>query len=229
MHAAAVFKTMIGCAYRMAVFDLDGTLLDTTKGVLAAITYTAKKLGLLLPPDDILASACIGPPVEASFAELFALRGTTLEEACRCFRARYATHDLFLATPYEGIFTLLRSLQALGISLGIATYKREAYALPLLSHFNLTPFFAVTCGTHKNESKADVLTRACREGGCPAHEAVMVGDTRSDAEAAAAVGCDFIGVTYGFGFQKQAERSTVRALGFADAPDEILPRLRRGT
>ncbi|MBE6605362.1 MAG: HAD family hydrolase [Ruminococcaceae bacterium] len=214
-------------ACRMAVFDLDGTLLDTTKGILAAIRYTAHKMGLSLPPDDQLASACIGPPVERSFAALFALQGKALDEACHCFRTRYATKELFSATPYEGIFSLLQALRELGVLIGVATYKREAYALPLLSHFKLTPLLNVACGTRTNESKASVLARALKEASVLPRHAVMIGDTLSDAEAAAAVGTDFIGVTYGFGFQKKGEREGINALGFAGTCCEILALIRR--
>ena len=216
--AAAVSRV----PYRMAVFDLDGTLLNTAEGILAAITHTARELCLPLPPSEQLAPAFIGPPAESSFATVFGLHGAALTAACRSFRTRYATHELYRAEPYCGIFAVLQALKARGVLLGIATYKKERYALPLLAHFRLTPLLDVACGTLGEEPKAAVLARVLQETGVAPSGAVMIGDTTSDAEAAAAVGCDFIGVTYGFGFRQESEKKATRARFFADVPTDIL-------
>ena len=208
--------------YRAAIFDLDGTLLNTAPGILAAITYTATKLHLPLPPADALCRICIGPPVEASFAALFGLQGEALAAACRCFRERYATHELKKAAPYEGVVSVLQTLQALSVLCGVATYKQEHYTLPLMAEQGLTPYFAAICGARENECKADILSRALQALAVSPSEAVMIGDTASDSEAALAVGCDFIGVTYGFGFRENAAKIAARARGFANTPTAIL-------
>ena len=209
--------------HRMAVFDLDGTLLDTTEGILAAIRDTVRQLHLPTFADDVLQRVCIGPPVEHSFAALFGLQGQALADACHIFRTRYATFELTRATPYAGIFSLLHALRQRGLLIGVATYKREAYALPLLTLFGFTDLLDVACGTRENETKAAVLARTLQAAAtAPAH-AVMIGDTVSDAEAALAVGTAFIGVTYGFGFSKAAPQDGQHALAFVKKPADILP------
>ena len=71
--------------YEIAVFDVDGTLLDTTEGVLASVKYTIDKMGFEPLSEDVL-KTFIGPPIQDSFAKAYNLSGDILQDIATCFR-----------------------------------------------------------------------------------------------------------------------------------------------
>lgn len=215
--------------YDLAIFDLDGTLLNTAKGIEAALRHTLTALGCQMPYDLPLQNY-IGPPIEQAFTELCGLEGETLHTAANHFRTQYSTHDLLKATPYSGIFDLLRSIRALGIKTAVATYKRQTYARRLLRHYGFDSYFEVIHGSDGEGrlKKKDLIQVCIKEFG--AHDlrrTVMIGDTQEDARAATEAGVDFIAVTYGFGFQAAKDALPHAPIGIARTPMEILPFLKQ--
>ena len=83
--------------YEIAVFDVDGTLLDTTEGVLASVKYTIDKMGFEPLSEDVL-KTFIGPPIQDSFAKAYNLSGDILQDIATCFRNRYKDYELLKET-----------------------------------------------------------------------------------------------------------------------------------
>lgn len=206
------------------IFDVDGTLLDTTEGVLASVGYTIKKHGLPeLSYEQLL--QFIGPPIQNSFAKLYHLEGDVLQELATTFRDRYKTTDLMKAKPYEGIYETMEALQRRGVHIAVATYKRQDYTIDLMKHFGFDRYTEVFCGAdHENKlKKKDIIENAVKLSGCTDFDkAVMVGDSDNDAIGAAAIGIGFIGVTYGFGFRTAGDVDQYPNIGVAKFPQEIL-------
>ncbi|HEX2393801.1 MAG TPA: HAD hydrolase-like protein, partial [Bacteroidales bacterium] len=71
--------------YQHVIFDLDGTLSDSRKGIYNAYYHTFSKLGLSDPGRTVLKSL-IGPPLQKGFADVFGLIGDRNEEAVKVFR-----------------------------------------------------------------------------------------------------------------------------------------------
>ncbi len=210
--------------YELAVFDLDGTLLDTRAGVLSAVKYTIKEMGYDMPDEETLRSF-IGPPVQESFARVYALEGPILQEIATVFRNFYSTKTLLEAEAYEGILELFAELSRRGIKSAVATYKREDYALTLLKHFGFDKYTDIMFGgDHENKlKKRDIIEKCIRVGGVSdISRVVMIGDTEYDAVGAEDVGADFIGVTYGFGFKTAGDVSRVKSVGSADTASELI-------
>ena len=215
--------------YKLAIFDLDGTLLDTAAGIEAALRHTIKELGYTVACNMSL-SDYIGPPIEQAFSELAGLEEDALRAAADRFRAQYSTNDLLKATPYSGIFDLLRSIQALDIKTAGATYKREEYAKRLLHHFGFHNYFDVMHGSDSagRLKKKDLIRLCIKECGInDPSRTVMIGDTQQDARGAAEAGVDFIAVTYGFGFHTANDPLPHAPIGIARTPMEILPFLKQ--
>ncbi len=213
-----------GGRYDAAVFDLDGTLLDTTEGVLAAARYTIEKMGYPMLSEERLA-AFIGPPIQDSFAAAYGLSGPVLQEIATVFRDRYKDVDLLKARPYEGIYDLCRGLLDRGIVPAVATYKREDYAVTLLEHYGFGKYMKVMHGAdHENRLKKQDIIRMCiaEAGVTDLRRVVMIGDTVHDAEGAAKLGVDFLAVTYGFGFREAKDLDGVPNVGIAEKPSDIL-------
>ncbi len=215
---------MMNQKYDLVIFDLDGTLLDTTEGVLASVKHTIDKMGFAPQPDAVLASF-IGPPIQDSFAKLYGLEGPILQEIAGVFRTQYSTVDLLKAAPYEGIFELLSAIRAGGARNAVATYKREDYAVKLLCHYGFDRHMAVMHGgDHENKlKKRDIIELCIKESGVTDRSRiVMVGDTLHDAIGAAEIGVDFIGVTFGFGFKSEADVAPYPHTGVAHTAMDVL-------
>ncbi len=211
--------------FKVAVFDLDGTLLDTSEGVLAAVKYTIDKMGFTLLSDKQLESF-IGPPIQNSFAAHYGLSGDILQELAGIFRDRYKDVDLLKATPYDGIFDVFTALLDNGIIPVVATYKRQDYAVMLLKHYGFDKYTdKMFGGDHENKlKKRDIIELALQAAGLAPDEyssAVMIGDSDNDAIGAEGIGTKFIGVTYGFGFHTKDDVYKFSAIGAADTTQEL--------
>lgn len=209
--------------YSAVIFDVDGTLLDTREGVLSSIVYTIEKHGLLLPPKDTLLKF-IGPPIQRSFQKYYELSMEDSLVLAATFRDRYKAVDLMKAAPYEGIPKLLGELKEQGIALGVATYKREDYALRLLEHFELSPYMSAMYGadTEGRLTKKDIIVKCQQALSAQASlPAVMIGDSDNDAIASMEIPMDFLGVTYGFGFKTKQEVQLYPHIGCAHRVKEI--------
>lgn len=199
------------------IFDLDGTLLDTTEGVLESAVHAARQLGLPdLPHGTML--KFVGPPIQDSFKSHYGLDAESAQTAAELFRSYYMEHALLKAKPYPELLETLSTLQEMGCTLGVATYKREDYALTILRHFGIAPFCRSMHGADNFNrlTKADIVRLCLHELGCARKDSVLVGDTAHDAKGAAFAGIDFIGVTFGFGFRTKVDVDAFANIGCAE-------------
>lgn len=209
---------MISCV----IFDVDGTLLDTSEGIAESVRHTVRQLSLKeISRETVL--KFIGPPVQESFKKYCSLGDAQAREAAGVFRDYYKEHALFRARPYEGIFELLELLKNSGCRIGAATYKREDYAVRLLEHFSFERYAGVIHGSDGCGvlSKADIIRKCMDELGEDREKCVAAGDTRHDAAGAESAGIGFIAVTYGFGFRSGSDIEDYPCLGVAGRPLDI--------
>jgi phosphoglycolate phosphatase len=211
-------------AYKLVIFDLDGTILDTTEGILASVEHAVKQLHLpSLTHEEML--TFIGPPVQESFAKYYGLSGRRLQEAADIFRANYSGDNLLLAKPYTGIYSVFDYLCTNNITPAIATYKREDYALKLLKHFKFDRYADIMFGADNENKlrKKDVILK-CIEKSTEGNfrNIVVIGDTMHDAIGAAELSLDFVAVRYGFGFKNIDDLSQVNAVASVDHSLEII-------
>lgn len=201
--------------YDSAIFDLDGTLLDSQAGAIKSLADTAAVFGLAPVPESKYDSF-IGPPIERSLQEHYGLDAAQTKEAAAKFRKIYEERYLFEATVYDGVTDMLARLKSGGVSLAIATYKRHDYAVKIIRHFNLDQYCYPCLGSDtENRTTKSTIIRACMsEMKAGALRAVYVGDTEHDQRGAEEAGTAFIGVTYGFGYTQSRP-------GFADTADQI--------
>ena len=208
---------------RAVLFDLDGTLLDTTEGILESVAYTAKRLGLGELDSSVLLKF-IGPPIYQSFKMYYGCSEEQANKATELFRTYYKEKALYKAKLYTGIEQMLQTLQNNGIIIGVATYKREDYAISILNHFGISPYCRVMHGTDwfNKMSKTDVINKCIGELGLPPQSIVYVGDTEHDALGAQEAGIEFIAVTYGFGYKNSDATNNNSNMFFANNTNEIL-------
>ncbi|MCR5087922.1 MAG: HAD-IA family hydrolase [Oscillospiraceae bacterium] len=206
---------------RLAIFDLDGTLLDTSPGILESVCYAAEKLGYpSLPRERLL--TFIGPPLKASFMRCWGCDEAEAERLTEAYREHYRGGALLYARPYEGIAELLEALRQDGLRLAVATNKPQAFSERILRHFELDRCFHVIHGAdfEGQLTKADLIRACAADAGADASDCVMIGDTEHDARGAEEAGVPFLAVTYGFGFRR-AEDVSFPHVGTADSPAGI--------
>ena len=205
------------------IFDLDGTLLDTTEGVIESAKFAARVLGYAdLSYETML--KFVGPPIQNSFVQFYNCSKEKAQEAAELFRTYYKTTALIKAVPYKGIFELCETLQRKGKKMAVATYKREDYAVTLLKHFEFDRYCHSMHGADNNNvlKKADIIDLCISELGGSRSEFVLVGDTEHDAIGAQNADINFIGVTYGFGFKSEDDVNVYPNIGVARTPLEVL-------
>lgn len=203
------------------LFDLDGTLVDTSAGIINSIQYTIKKLRLPTLSEQMLYSF-IGPPVKKRMMEIYQLSEEASACAMQIFREKYGREDLFQAQVYSGVKETLSTLRQF-FHLGVATYKREDQAEDLLREKGLDNFFDIICGSDSQAklSKSDIIKKAYIGLSANPQGTVLVGDSENDAVGALEAGTYFIGVTYGFGFKSAAEVERYSRIGVAADIKEI--------
>ena len=190
--------------YKNIIFDLDGTLLDTSEGIKDAVRFTIEKMGYRHLEDKEMDSF-IGPPIQNSLINHF---GCTTEEAQRgagVFREYYKDVSLLKASPYKGIYELMEFIIKNDMNAAVATYKREDYALKLLNAYKFDDYCKVMHGADNFNklTKSDIIKNCVDELCGKVEESLYVGDTNGDLKGSAECGMDFIGVTYGFGFKQE--------------------------
>jgi len=203
--------------YKTAIFDLDGTLLNTRIGVVKSLIYMTSTLGLPPIPEDKY-SFFIGPPIEQSVHEYFGFDELQTKETAALFRKVYAELYLFDAALYEGMLKTLARLKDKGVNLAIATYKRHDYAKKVIEYFGLAKFCNPCLGSdsvHRN-TKAAIIRACMSEMNVDESQTVYIGDTEHDRLGARETDIDFIGVTYGFGYVQGNHLQN-----FANTPAEI--------
>lgn len=207
--------------YNTVLFDLDGTLLDTSFGILKAVDATIESLGfkkLSLTQKKLM----IGPPIEQSFQKIYCLSKEEAAHAASVFREIYAEKYLMDAIPYPGILDLLRWMKAEKWKMGIATYKRNDYAQTLMMEKEILPLVNIALGARNStETKADIIRTCLSTLQAEPRTTLMVGDTLHDYIGAVQEGCSFIGVTYGFGFQDEKEIQKMKNVVWANSVLEI--------
>lgn len=182
------------------LFDLDGTLTDSTEGIVRCLEYALERMGFDIPEDT---NKFLGPPLYRSFAEFCGMNEEQVNEAVRIFRERYSTMGLFENRVYEGVPEMLKRLRDGGKRIMVATSKPEVYAVRIFDRFGLSQFFEIVGGANINgtrNNKDEVIEYVLEKAGISDRSSVlMIGDRRQDVIGAHKTGLKCMGILWGFG------------------------------
>lgn len=194
---------------KAVLFDLDGTLLDSSRAITDAVENVLKSRGLGCNRADV--AEMIGMPLENIFAVLAPNLST--EEVWQLvleYREYYMAHHLEHTSIHPSTRMLLTKLKARGYKLGIITGKYREPVIDALDHFGISEFFdAVVTGYEvKNHKPApDIVLEAAKRLGVSPKECVVVGDSSLDVEAGKRAGSLTIAVLSDLYSRRQLENA----------------------
>lgn len=203
-------------------FDLDGTLIDSSEGIIHSVTYALEKMGL--PPlEEGEGYRFIGPPLVQAFCERRALSREESLRAVAYYRENYRAGGILECSVYEGVVELLEALRSRGIVCVLATCKPHEFASRILRYHRLDSYFSFVSGPEldgtRNE-KDEVIEYAVEQLGIAEKDAiVMVGDRAGDVLGAERNGVRTVGVLWGFGSREELEAAG--AWQVVNKPEEI--------
>lgn len=206
--------------FDVVLWDLDGTLMDTKAGILNSVRHTAKACGLKDLSDDEI-DKFIGPPFEHSAKIIFGVDDKEAVKLAEVFREKYKTLELFNAVPTPYIYEVMRELKDNDVLQGLATYKTEFCSFPLMEHFKFDEYLDVMHGgiVGMNKTKKDIMMECISDLKInDMNRVLMVGDTEHDLRASMELGCYFLGVNFGFGFNDltETDKNYEKTISFID-------------
>ena len=190
---------------RLAIFDWDGTLMDSVGRIVSCVQGAARDCELAVPtPTQV--RQIIGLSLDVAMSRLFPLcsdsGATSDERQIAALIDRYRHHYLHDATPsplFAGAGELLHDWQSQGLQLAVATGKSRRGLDRVLDETGLRPLFVTSRGADEANSKPDplMLEQILAELGLSPRQAVMIGDSVHDMAMAEAICMPRIGVTWG--------------------------------
>lgn len=181
------------------IFDFDGTLADTTEGIVRCTLATLSEMGLpVSTPERIRAT--IGLPLRECFERGTDTPRAHLDEACAVYRRLFDKVATPRFTLFPGVPETLAHLQDCGLRLSIATSRSGASLRQLVVHLGIADFFCELAATEDvvhPKPAPDLALLLLGRLGARAEETVVIGDTVFDLQMGRDAGCRTCGVTFG--------------------------------
>ena len=208
--------------YSLIIFDLDGTLLDTSEGICQSCLYAANKLNLQDKSQQTI-SNMIGQPIYDIYLNEYKLDSEMAETAVSIFRREYDRYGKTLARLYPGIQELLHLLKEEGKIIAIVTMKPASTAEDMLGDFNILNNIDAIYGRgdDKTMSKKRMIELCMEKYHVVSRNCVVIGDSEHDRLGACETNVDFIGVTYGYGFKGEKDVTSSYHTYVVNNPQEL--------
>ena len=211
---------------KAVLFDLDGTLVDSSEGITKSVQYALKHFGI--EENDLSKlQVFIGPPLGESFMRYYGFSKEQADEGILVYRERYKPIGIFECKLYPGVRECIMQLKEQGYLIGVASSKPEKFCKMILEHFDVLSLFDDVVGATEDGSigtKEEVLNEVMRRwADIPKENMCLIGDTIFDVEGANLVGIPAIGVSFGFGDTDEMMRAGAKGIcdRMADLPEMI--------
>lgn len=186
--------------YKMIVFDLDGTLLDTLGDLTNAVNAALKALGYPLRKKEEVRTF-VGNGAAKLLERASGEQGEAKRELLEYFKKYYGEHCKDETKPYDGILSLLNSLTEQGKTLAVVSNKPD-YAVKTLTEEYFSGYMQAAIGenepTVRKKPAPDSLLAVMDSAGVNREETLYVGDSEVDIQTAKNAGVRCVSVCWGF-------------------------------
>lgn len=192
--------------YNSIIFDMDGTLINSSDEVLSCLRRACEHLGVEMIEENFTTDI-IGPPLEDIF-RLFIVdkeNDALVDKLTAEFKTIYDYDENDTSVMYENIYDWLISLKEAGKTLYLATNKFGIPTQRLLKKFKLDMFedvYTIDKQEGKYISKQEMIEDIIKKYSLNKSETIMIGDATSDVKAAHSAGIQAVGVLWGYGSDK---------------------------
>jgi len=200
------------------IFDMDGTLLDSSYALTCSINYVRETMGLKSLEKETLEYYINKPDIDMPM--IFYGTKDYLDEHRAMFKEHYLQNANLHVKPYEGAYELLEFLKSKDIMMSIATNASDIFALNMLEFAKMKKYFSFIIGANnvkKSKPNSDMIDLICDKSGISKKHTVMVGDSIKDELAAQNAKVDFIFADWGYGDIK----SPVKCANIEDLKDYL--------
>ncbi|MFJ4172590.1 HAD hydrolase-like protein [Microbacterium sp. NPDC089696] len=220
---------MASSPYSCVLWDVDGTIVDASVGILRRLNVALTHFGRPAPTREEL-THWIGPPMFDSFQAQAAMTPEQATEAVAFYRelGKADGYTTDIAT-YPGVPEIIRDVHAAGIPQATASSKPENQVDAIVDFFELRPFFLTTVGATPDEatlaSKTDIVAEALRrlaERGVDVSRPVLIGDRHHDVEGGNANGVPVVFVDWGFSDAHEGDEAAFRVTSAAELRSLLL-------
>ena len=210
---------------KLAIFDLDGTLLNTVEDLGNATNYALTQCGFPIHPTDAYYQM-VGRGIYNLFRAAIPSEYATEDNVQRMasyFIPYYDTHKCDCTRPYDGIPEMLKTITDRGVRLAVASNKYQDGAEKLVSHFIGEYDFVKILGQRDGQPiKPDpaIVDQILADVPKVAKEQVVyVGDSNVDMQTGANAGVRTVGVSWGF--RTREELAAYSPSAIVDTPEEL--------
>ena len=197
---------------RAVFFDFDGTLAETSRGIINGYRHAFLRIGMPVPPEDTIRRN-IGPPLKEVLAALVpAAPADTVDELAAHYREYFSSEGLFELEFFAGIPEMLEQLSEKNVRLAIISSKPEVFIERILERYGYGKYFAHIDGLSlgfNNRPKGERLKGRIVAERLDPNDCVVVGDRAEDMKAARFCGTGFIGVLFGYGDEEELKGAAV--------------------
>lgn len=187
--------------YKTALFDLDGTLLDTLEDILAAANYSLREMGY---PERTLSEMrrFVGNGAEMQVRRALGEHASeeNVAHGLALYKPYYASHCQVHTKPYNGVCALMERLHAAGMRLAVVSNKPDEAVKPLVAQYfgSLADIAMGETPQRRRKPAPDMVNDALAALGAEKESAVYIGDSEVDIETAQNAGLACISVSWGF-------------------------------
>lgn len=213
---------------RLAIFDLDGTLLNTIDDLAVAVNHALEVNHFpthSIPSYRMMVGNGVRRLIERALPT-DERSDALIDRLLLDFRQYYDAHLHDFTTPYPGIPQLLDELDSRGVALAVASNKYESAVVRLIANFFGQHQFVGVCGNVEGiPTKPDpsIVFRILSQHPTPKADIIYVGDSAVDMETARRAGVTAVGVTWGF--RPERELTAAFADHIISDPADLLPLL----
>jgi len=205
----------------LIIFDLDGTVNDSSPGILYCYRKTGETYGINDLSDDFLRTALTGP-FEINISKVLGLKEDQIMEAVKRYIVFYTAEGRFMCELFDGMAETLDQLRSRGYTIGMATMMVDEYAKDTLKRYGILDRFDTIHGASLEVTycKEDLVRMCLEDTSMSPEESILVGDGPDDHRAAKESGVGFIAAKYGYGIDDEyCRQHSVRGI---DRPLDLI-------